>query len=194
MNGPHWDSELPEIIPYNGRYCIFVWEEDRSYSPGRVAVLTQEGTFLHRAWHIVGARQMQLLTACARHHTDLTPPSPSEPCGAGWQPPPWGQQKHHTCPPLPPPGFLLRLSFLGSPPDSQCYEDQIYWKVRCSCSPSGPQGPLPSAPPFPPVSTSYPPPCLFPSLPARSPLEYTLELWSPAPWSCPFTCSCTPAL
>nr|XP_008515035.1 PREDICTED: LOW QUALITY PROTEIN: ammonium transporter Rh type B [Equus przewalskii] len=26
-------------------------------------------------------------------------------------------------------GFLLRLSFLGSPPDSQCYEDQIYWKV-----------------------------------------------------------------
>ncbi|KAB0390297.1 hypothetical protein E2I00_002812 [Balaenoptera physalus] len=27
-------------------------------------------------------------------------------------------------------GLLLRLPFLDSPPDSQCYEDQIYWEVR----------------------------------------------------------------
>uniref|UniRef100_A0A0P6JW50 Ammonium transporter Rh type B n=1 Tax=Heterocephalus glaber TaxID=10181 RepID=A0A0P6JW50_HETGA len=26
-------------------------------------------------------------------------------------------------------GLLLRLPFLDSPPDSQCYEDQIYWEV-----------------------------------------------------------------
>ncbi|XP_055995118.1 ammonium transporter Rh type B [Sorex fumeus] len=26
-------------------------------------------------------------------------------------------------------GFLLQLPFLGSPPDSQCYDDQVYWEV-----------------------------------------------------------------
>ncbi|XP_073744661.1 ammonium transporter Rh type B isoform X3 [Callorhinus ursinus] len=26
-------------------------------------------------------------------------------------------------------GLLLRLPFLGSPPDPQCYEDQVYWEV-----------------------------------------------------------------
>ncbi|XP_059120766.1 ammonium transporter Rh type B [Peromyscus eremicus] len=26
-------------------------------------------------------------------------------------------------------GFLLRLPFLDSPPDSQCFEDQVYWEV-----------------------------------------------------------------
>lgn len=27
-------------------------------------------------------------------------------------------------------GLLLRLPFLDSPPDSQCFEDQISWEVR----------------------------------------------------------------
>ena len=51
---------------------------------------------------------------------------------------PMGVAKSLTHDPLLPPGLLLRLPFLDSPPDSQCYEDQIYWEVRCDCSPSGP--------------------------------------------------------
>lgn len=31
-------------------------------------------------------------------------------------------------------GFLLRLPFLDSPPDSQCYEDQMYWEVPGECT------------------------------------------------------------
>uniref|UniRef100_A0A8D0GGX6 Rh family B glycoprotein n=1 Tax=Sphenodon punctatus TaxID=8508 RepID=A0A8D0GGX6_SPHPU len=29
-----------------------------------------------------------------------------------------------------PPGGILKMSFLASPPDTQCFEDQIYWEVR----------------------------------------------------------------
>lgn len=52
----------------------------------------------------------------------------------------------HPPPSHPPPGLLLRLPFLDAPPDSQCYEDQMYWEVRPRCSPSGPQGPSSSLP------------------------------------------------
>ncbi|XP_010642101.1 ammonium transporter Rh type B [Fukomys damarensis] len=31
-------------------------------------------------------------------------------------------------------GFLLRLPFLDSPPDSQCYEDQMCWEVPGECT------------------------------------------------------------
>ncbi|KAG8520017.1 Ammonium transporter Rh type B [Galemys pyrenaicus] len=54
-------------------------------------------------------------------------------------------------------GLLLKLPFLGSPPDSQCYEDQIYWEVSGTCVPSS-LGALPSL-------------CLLPPLPAHTSLE-----------------------
>ncbi|XP_059992157.1 ammonium transporter Rh type B isoform X5 [Lagenorhynchus albirostris] len=40
-------------------------------------------------------------------------------------------------------GLLLRLPFLDSPPDSQCYEDQVYWEDICRWSPEevGPEMP-----------------------------------------------------
>ena len=94
----------------------------------------------------------------------------------------------HPSPP-PPSGLLLKLPFLDAPPDSQCYEDQIYWEVRQSGRPSGPQGPVAL-----PCLTSYDPACLFPSSPPHSPLGCTPELWHPATWSYPFTQSPTPAL
>ncbi|XP_067584292.1 ammonium transporter Rh type B isoform X2 [Pseudorca crassidens] len=90
-------------------------------------------------------------------------------------------------------GLLLRLPFLDSPPDSQCYEDQVYWEVRCGCSPSGPWGSLTLQPSLP-CRTSSDPTCLFPSSLVSSPLGSLPELWSPAPWSCPFTCSSILAL
>ena len=88
-------------------------------------------------------------------------------------PPHGGSKKPHTCPLLPP-GLLLRLPILDSPPDAQCYEDQIYWEVSC-------RRPLSSRPQTPPslprlLWSKLP----LPFLPCSSPLGFTLKLWSPS--------------
>ena len=91
-------------------------------------------------------------------------------------PPHGGSKKPHTCPLLPP-GLLLRLPILDSPPDAQCYEDQIYWEVSCRL-PSG-RCPLALKRPLPCLASSGPS-CLFPSSPA------------PLLWGSPLSCGLRP--
>lgn len=73
------------------------------------------------------------------------PQSSCDPSAAGVLWGPWASPPL-TPTPTPQPGLLLKLPFLGSPADSQCYEDQVYWKVRC-LRPLGPEPSLPASPP-----------------------------------------------
>ena len=131
----------------------------------------------------VGAPQIQLRFGRGRR---VRPLSPSVPSGLGWPPPPQECQEPH--PPSPPttrapaeaalPGPPSRLPVLRGP--------DLLGGERVP----SPLDRWPSHPPkLPPCRTSYGPTCLFPSWLALlcwgtpSP-----QLWSPAPWSFPFTC------
>lgn len=90
------------------------------------AVPSQKGG-LNSPWHRLGSTMLS---------------SSLSTCGPRWPPPPWaGTEGPYTAFSMPL-GLLLKLPFLDSPPDSQCFEDQVYWEVRDTFRSLSPEWPL----------------------------------------------------